>query len=352
MSITKAIEIRKTHRLGNGKQRPVKVVLANASDKGTIYTNAKNLQGKTNKFNKGYRLEDELPPSMRQARKKARDFAWRNKKSVADQLALSVKKGKLLCNDVPYLNQIVKPNAQELMKLKTDEIMELDKHSTNMSMGTPVEHGTSVFTGYVCNASNIQDVNKGYEWVKFHNMDARHIICCCKIPSTEETLGFEYEDDDEHGAGQVLLEFMEKADIDNRAIYVTRHYDGQHIGQVRFDGIVDAAKSATNQRPFNAISKRFQFSWPNPKSGRGGYNNMGQRLRHVSELSDTPSAKSTNLPSDDEEDQEIEFGSNTNKWNEVQNPIQDWANASQPNMNDLPTAPPFNASEAMSVSHK
>ena len=82
-------------------------------------------------------------------------------------------------------------------------------------------------------------------------MDARHIICACRIPGSDSTLGFEYEDYDEHGAGQVLLNYMEESDLDNRALFVVRKYDGQHIGPARFDCIVRAAKAAVNHKPYN-----------------------------------------------------------------------------------------------------
>ena len=164
MKITKPILIKKAHRLGNGKYKPIKIVLNDANDKGVIYSNAKNLQDKVNKLNKNYRIEDELPTSVRMARKKARDLAWRNKKSVAEQLTMSVKKGRLYLQDDPYPSQIIKPDTHKLLKLKPDEMSAINALSETISIGTPVEHGTSCFTGYVCDANTFFDVNRGYEW--------------------------------------------------------------------------------------------------------------------------------------------------------------------------------------------
>ena len=153
--------------------------------------------------------------------------------------------------------------------------------------------------------------------VKFYNLEARHIVVACRVASTETTLGFDFEDDDEHGAGQALLTYMESAEIENRALYVVRNYDGEHIGPARFDCIIDAAKSAINQRPFNSIMQKFQFSWPRNRrgrGGRGGYNNS--RLRTASEASETPSVADSTVG---EDEQEVMF-------NPQRATIDDWAN--------------------------
>ena len=46
LSLVHDVQIRRAHRLGKGKFRPIKVILQNADDKGLIYSNVKKLQGK------------------------------------------------------------------------------------------------------------------------------------------------------------------------------------------------------------------------------------------------------------------------------------------------------------------
>ena len=167
MGIKQAIPLKKAHRPGKGKNRPMKVILSNTNDKSAIYNNVRNLQDKCNSNNKKYRIEDELPPPIRAAKKKACDLAWHNNKSVADQLVMSVKKGKLLLNNDEYEHQIIKPKPQLLLKLTPDEVQAIETIGESVAEGTPVEHKTSSFTGYVADVDTYDDVNKAYKYVQY-----------------------------------------------------------------------------------------------------------------------------------------------------------------------------------------
>ena len=298
LKLAQEVKVKFSTRMGNRKNRPILLHLVNAFDKGLIYTNAKNLQGKKGANDKSYKIEDYLPAKDREIKKRNRDFMWRNKRSVAEKLTMSVVKGKLMVDRAAYQQRIKVPDTSKLLQLKPDEIDELEK--IQIRSGTPHQIDTSTFMGYVCSVSNFNDVNHAYEWVRYHNMDARHIIAACKIPGDSVINSVDYNDNEEHSAGQKLFDFMESANLENRAIFVTRHYDGRHVGPQRFDYIINAAKSAVNQNPFNDIAGKFQFSWPS-----NTYDNTSMRiqvddeiqLRHQStaqidtELHTEPSAK-------------------------------------------------------------
>ena len=262
------IHIKFAHRLGKGKNRPIKVVLVNSADKGLIYSNANKLQGKKSKSGKSYKIDDQLPARQQELKNKSRHFIWRNKKSTAEKIELSVKRGQLQVEGTPYNSKIKIPDDQKLSKLKPDEIKELNK--IKVRKGVPEIYGGSTFTGYISDNSSFDDVNKAYEWVRFHNLDARHIVCACKIPGSTVIDSFAYEDHEEHGAGQRILKYMDEVGLDNRAVFITRHYDGTHIGPQHFECMIKAAKSAVNQKPFNEVTGSYQFSWSNKKSRRRG----------------------------------------------------------------------------------
>ena len=126
--------------------------------------------------------------------------------------------------------------------------------------GKPIVHESSTFKGYVVDMENIEDVGKAYEFVKFLNLNARHIVCAYRLPGPNIIELQDYVDDDEHEAGKMLLDYMMKAQINNRAIFVVRHYDGVHIGPKRFEYIMEAAKHAINEKPFNRVTGEYQFS--------------------------------------------------------------------------------------------
>ena len=260
MNLAHDIKIRKAYRLGGGKQRPVLIALSNASDKATIYSNVRNLQDKKGTDDKYYRIEDQLLPHECEHRRKGREFKWRNsKRSTAEQVEISVLKGRMQVKGKDYVSPIVIPEAKKLIAFKQDEILELE--SVNVKKGIPVEKGSSTFTGYICDVQSFEEVNKAYEWVMYHNFDTRHIICACMVPGSNVVNSVAYEDHGEYGAGQRLLSYMLDAKLENRAIFVTRHYDGEHIGPKHYECIIKAVKSTVNQKPYNQVTETMQFSW-------------------------------------------------------------------------------------------
>ena len=211
------IHMKKAFRIGKGKNRAIKVILSNPGDKGLIYANVKKLQGKKGVNEKPYRIEDQLLPAEREERKRVREFKWRNKQSTAEQVAMSVQRGKLVVEGRTYQPPIWEPTAKEVMNLSAKEIEELDQ--LNIVKGKEVIQDSSTFQGYVCDVTTFQEVNHVYQYVKLRNMEARHIICACKIPGTKvmETIG--YCDSDEYGAGAKLMTYIDSAKMKNRAIY-------------------------------------------------------------------------------------------------------------------------------------
>ena len=149
----------------------------------------------------------------------------------------------------------------------------------NVWMGREILDGSSKFQGYVGDVQNMADVNKLYEYVRFQNMGAWHIMCAFRLPGPNFVENEDYFDDDEHEGGKVLLDYMIDAKLTNRAIFITRFYDGAHIRQQRFEHIVAAAKSAVNQKLYNRITGEFQFSWGKRRGSQtgahGGDNSSG-----------------------------------------------------------------------------
>ena len=86
-------------------------------------------------------------------------------------------------------------------------------------------------------------------------------MCACKLPGGNVLEKMEYQDDGEHKVGKVVLDYMNSVKLTNCALFITRHYNGEHIGPKRFECILEAAKAAVNSRPLNKSTQSFQFSW-------------------------------------------------------------------------------------------
>ena len=288
----------------------------NPSDKARIYSNVSNLQDITNEVGKPYRIEDQLPAGTKAMKSKQRHAMWRNKKrSTAESLEMSIKKGKLYVQNTEFRSKIVKPNVHVLLKLKQDEIVELNKVGDKVKAGAVVEKSSSKFQGFVADVSTIDEVNKTYEWVRYQNLSSRHTICAFRLPGPMFPEMQDFYDDEEHEAGKKLLDYMIETEQESRVIFVTRNYDGTHIGPQRFDCIIDAAKSAVNQKPYNEVANEFQFSWTDQRKQhknsrrsyrRGGF--AGQPLMHIDNAPLQTEMEESEL------DEEVEFRTGAPNW--------------------------------------
>ena len=144
---------------------------------------------------------------------------------------------------------------------------------------------------------SIKEVNLAYGKIRAIHTDARHVICACRLPDRLFHTHQDFCDDDEHNAGQFLLQLLESSEIMNRVVFVVRYYDGAHIGKKRFVAIRDAAASAVDATAFNTITNSYDTIWisddamknnfkfafgrvavrgrPNPYGRGGGNSNRG-----------------------------------------------------------------------------
>ena len=122
------------------------------------------------------------------------------------------------------------------------------------------------FTGYTIAVSKLDQIKDSYLKLRLLHPRARHIICAYMINDStileQDHKGF--CDDDEVGAGRILLNFMEFNELQNRAIFVIRYF-GHKIGNDRLKCIKEAAKSAVENNPFNrslAINQELKINKP------------------------------------------------------------------------------------------
>ena len=211
-------------------------------------------------------------------------------------------------NNEEYKSPIIVPDGMKLLNLKPDEEEALK--AIKVQQGMTIEEGGAAFTGFVTDVDNYVEVNAAYEWVKYYNTGARHIICTCVLPGDNVLETQAYEDDEEHGAGRRLLDYLTSTGATNHAVFVTREYNGKHIGPIRFECMINAAKAAINQKPYNEKSQNYQFSWRRHGRGRGGSVAGGRELKHIDQMTNSDFEKSS-------DDEELMFNRNGQQYSEM-----------------------------------
>ena len=72
---------------------------------------------------------------------------------------------------------------------------------------------------------------------------ASHLMYAYRVGNKDLFIS-NFEDDGEFGAGKKIMEAMDRNDVFNKLICVTRWYNGKHLGPSRFDTIRNLALDA------------------------------------------------------------------------------------------------------------
>ena len=142
----------------------------------------------------------------------------------------------------------------------------LDRAKIDLVKGETFTFEAQEFTGYSAVTNNMKEANDAYSKVKALHMNARHVMCGARIPGNELYLNEGYEDDGEHGGGKFMLDLLRSNEIEYRAVFVARVYNGTHIKEQRWTEIEKAVMSAVNRSAMNKFTGQHQLMWSN-----GGY---------------------------------------------------------------------------------
>ena len=197
MLITEEIKVSKAFRLGKGKKAPILCTLKDSSSKELIFQKVKNLK------DTDYSIDNQLPPKIKEQKIQRKQLIAENKMKTVDKLILSFEEGKMKVNDkvyegqhkIPQLGEVLKPNLEQSKARMGIKVVK----------GGDVTVQGSTFTDFSANVTNLQEVNAAYAKVHQWNGDARHIMCTFRIPHEDHHIYQNYNDDNEHAGGRILL---------------------------------------------------------------------------------------------------------------------------------------------------
>ena len=286
MKITTDIPIQAVHRVGDGKNRPLRVVLQNQRDKGIIYKNVSNLKNVTNDRGKKYQIRDQLPVKTAEVNNRHKDLMWQNNKKIntADYLEMSLNKGNLTVCGQKYRKLVVAPTAKEILQAKDEDRNRWSK--LKVTPGNVIMRGRCQFHGFSICTAKIDTIRDAYLKLKEKHGDSRHIVLAYRLPGKNYPIMQDYVDDQEHGAGKTLLSMLTTANIYNRAMFVVCYYGGEHLGPARFQAYVEAAQSAITHDPYNPVTRQNQTPWQVATAPQGDTMNT----QHVPQVPVQPSS--------------------------------------------------------------
>ena len=145
-----------------------------------------------------------------------------------------------------------------------------DSFRTSDVIPGPVkEFSMSKFQAFGVRVSEFSDIRKAYQKIKEANYSAAHIVCGYHLYGPQMHIKQDYSDDMDHGMGKRVLNILKKKGVFNIAVFIVRHYDGQHIGPKRFEivesltskmlsampGTLEYGQTLPDKTLFNALQK-------------------------------------------------------------------------------------------------
>lgn len=246
LQVEKPIPLTQAYRIGRGNKRPILAKLKNVSEKAAIYGKTDRLKEINKARDKPYYITDQLPESYAEQRRTNNFLKQLSAKLPMPQRKnAEIKKGVLTLDGTPYVPPIHPPTVAEICSFTPEKKRML--HELDISQGDTEMHQKSVFTGYAADVFSTETVQKLYDAICLKVPDATHVVCAFKLPGIDIATTQGFVDNCEYGAGRVLLNLLNKTKAVNKAIFVTRHYGGQHIGALRFQLIEKVADSALQQ---------------------------------------------------------------------------------------------------------
>ena len=245
------------YQIGQMEPRLLVVTLQSVKEKNKVLKAKSALKNIQNKFGKPYFINDYTPLVAIEKRKReqlVRDEVY--VEGATEQPEIKHTKYGLTIDGRLYKPKVSPPTPRELIDHTPEQMAAILNLPINTSGS--VEQDKSIFQGFTVAVNDFKTIRQLYIKLKLLHPTARHIVCSYWIDGEEQYHCKNYCDDDEHGAGRILLEFMLRNNLRNRVFFITRKYGGVRMGMDRFDCYVNAAKIILDKFPDNPINKQVQ----------------------------------------------------------------------------------------------
>ena len=276
LKIERAIPIIDAFRVGDPKasHRTIVIYLQNPRDKGLIFANTKNLKNVVNTVDQPYNVFDQQSARKRSRRNRQRQIMAVNRGLDAElQRTMKMEKGELMIDGEKYVSHLKAPSCKDILLASKEQRSE--RLGKEVKKGVPKLFRGQEFLGYTTVVKSIHEANIAYAKIRAIHPEARHVVSAVRIPGRSYFHNQDFNDDDEHGGGSYLLDLLLESQIQNRAVYVVRNYDGEHIGSKRFELMREAIQSALSRSPANEVTGNHDCLWEQQPLGagiRGGRN--------------------------------------------------------------------------------
>ena len=206
-----------------------------------------------NKDGKKIYFNDYIIPSQLAIRNREKDIKDEMaERQVAHKKEIKKNKDGLQIGEKQYVKCVKVPEPADMVLMNEAQITKIIE--AKVFQGEYLCQKNSRFVAYTMEAGNFDDIESGYMNIRTKHPGARHVAAVWVLPGIQKQEVEDFQEDQEHGLGCLILKKMKASNIINRVIYLVRYYGGIRMGTERFDCYIQAAKTALEGAPVNSIS--------------------------------------------------------------------------------------------------
>ena len=265
------MEIEDAYSVSTAEYSPVVILFSSSKDKRIAFQAKSKLNQITGEDNRGVFLNDYLPATENEKRRRNRDIVNSVKaENPGKKIEVEYTKTGIRVQGQLYQRAVVPPNPTTLLDMSVNE---LDKiMATNLHKGPEVRKDGNRFIAYSMDVNSHQPIRDAYMKLCLVHTRARHIICAYNIPDRGPQFQ-DFCDDQEAASARALLKDMIKSNICFKVIFIVR-FCGMKLGAERIPTYLQAAKEVMKKFPKNALTgepqsfKVISFSEHDPQDNK------------------------------------------------------------------------------------
>ena len=248
--------IEDVYSIGEKVPKPIVIQFGSQEEKRNVFRNKSKLQHVVGYNKQAVYLNDYLPTSVNEKKRRERDIIKVNKTATEGKMQIERAKGALKIGKETYKKKISVPSPAQILDLTAKEIQEtLDVSTTK---GQTINIQDCQITAYGMDVLNFQQIRQGYLKLKMLHAKARHIVCVYYLPGKQPYFERDFQDDGETGVGRAILEEMVKGKIQNKCIFAVRYCGEDKLGSKRIPSYINAVRELLKEHPYNTITKNEQ----------------------------------------------------------------------------------------------
>ena len=245
-----------TYIIGEGDSKPVVIIFDTTADKQKVFDAKKVLKNYRGTYGIKIFINEYLPQQTNEQRREQQIISDIKSDPNSTVKTEYTSKG-LKIGTEHYRKKVVAPKPGDLLELSSEDLDQTLAMKT--TQGGRVRIQDSAFIAYGIDTKDYQSIRKAYLKVRLMHAQARHVVCAYNIPGAEKYYTQDFVDDEELGAGRIILESMIANNIECKAVFVVHFCGREKLGSKRFGGYLEAVNNLLKEHPFNSVQKRQQL---------------------------------------------------------------------------------------------